>query len=74
MPYIQIKAWPKDEQIKKEVAEEITKLFEEKWGCPRAAVTLSFEEILPENWQTVTDNEIEPNKDKMYILNGQTIK
>ena len=74
MPYIQIKAWPKDEAVKKEVANEIVKLFEEKWGCPKEALTVSFEEVLPENWGDVVKNEIEPNLDKTYILSGKAVK
>ena len=75
MPYIQIKAYPKDEAIKKQVAEEIVKLFEAKWGCPKEALTVSFEEVAPADWEEkVVKPEIQPNADKMYILSGKAVK
>ena len=75
MPYIQIKAWPKDEAVKKEVASEIVKLFEEKWGCPKEALTVSFEEIAPADWEEKVEKPvIEPNSENMYILSGKPVK
>ena len=50
MPYIVVKAYPKDEKIKQEVAEEITRIFAEKWGCPRSAVTVRIEEYAPDDF------------------------
>ena len=72
MPYIKIKAYPKDEAIKQKVAERINQVFLEEWGCPPEAITISIEEIAPENWvDEVVKPEIEPNSDKMFILNGK---
>ncbi|MCR4875423.1 MAG: tautomerase family protein [Clostridia bacterium] len=75
MPYIQIKAYPKDENIKKKVAQKIEEVFLEEWGCKKEAISVSFEEIDPANWEnTVVRPLIVPNKDKMYILNGENNK
>ena len=75
MPYIQIKAYPKDEEIKKKVAQKIEEVFLEEWGCKKEAISVSFEEIEPSNWEsTVVKPLIETNKDKMYILNGEANK
>ncbi len=75
MPYIQIKAYPKDENIKKKVAQKIEEVFLEEWGCKKEAISVSFEEIDPAKWEnTVVKPLIEPNKDKMYILNGENNK
>ena len=72
MPYISIKAFPKDEETKKRVVDKINQIFLEEWGCPQQAVTISVEEIAPDNWnETVVKPEIEPKKDCMMILNGQ---
>lgn len=71
MPYIKIKAYPKDEKIKQEVAERINQVFLDLWGCPQEAITISMEEVAPENWHTVEENEIKPNEDKMMILSGE---
>jgi len=72
MPYIAIKAYPKDEATKQAVVEKINQIFLETWGCPQQAITISVEEIAPEHWQQqVVLPEIEPKLDKMVILNGE---
>ena len=75
MPYIQIRAYPKDEAIKKRVAERIKNVFLEEWGCPEKAISVSFEEFPPEDWEKdVVDPIIRPNEDKMYILDGKMMR
>lgn len=72
MPYISIKAYPKDEKIKQELADKINDVLLEVWGCSQEAVTISIEEIAPDKWkEQVVDKEIEPNKDKMMIISGK---
>ena len=75
MPYIEIKAYPKDEEIKKDVAEDILEVFAKKWGCKKEAITVSFTEVDPANWEKdVEENIIFKNTDKMYVLHGQKNK
>ena len=72
MPYIKIKAFPKDEKIKQQVAEKIFEVMKEYWGCPPKAISLSIESVEPADWEEkVVKPEIEPNTDKMFILNGE---
>lgn len=72
MPYIAIKSFPKDEETKRKVVEKINQIFLEEWGCPPQAITISVEEIAPEEWEnTVVTPEITPKADKMVILNGE---
>ncbi len=72
MPYIQIKAYPKDEEIKNRVAEKINQIFLEEWGCPPTAISLSFEEIDPSLWvETVENTLMEQNKPRMKIYKGE---
>ncbi len=74
MPYIRIKAYPKDKVIKQKVAEAIYKVFMDNWGCRPDHVSISFEEVAPEDWDTqVEQAEILPMKDKMFILNGERL-
>ena len=35
MPYIAIKAFPKDEKTKQETVDKINQVFLETWGCPQ---------------------------------------
>ena len=75
MPYIEIRAYPKDEATKKRVAERIKQVFLEEWGCPEQAISVSFEEFPPEQWEEkVVGPIMGPNKDRMYILNGEKVR
>ena len=72
MPYIRIKAYPKDQAIKEKVVDGINQVFVENWGCAPGAISISIEEVAPEDWvEQVEKGEIEPNADKMFILNGR---
>ena len=72
MPYIAIKSFPKDEETKKRVAERINQVILEEVGCPPQAVTISYEEITPEEWkEKVVKPEIEPKADIMMIVSGE---
>lgn len=72
MPYIRIKAYPKDEATKQKTVEAINKAFMENWGCPPQAISVSIEEIAPQDWEEqVVKPEMEPLADKMMILNGE---
>ena len=72
MPYIRIKAYPKDQATKEKVVEAINKAFVDNWGCPPQAISISIEEVAPENWvEQVEKAEIQPNADKMFVLNGE---
>ena len=72
MPYIRIKAYPKDQATKEKVVEAINKAFVDNWGCAPEAISISIEEVAPDNWvDQVEKAETEPNADKMFILNGQ---
>ena len=72
MPYIAIKAYPKDAETKKKVVEEINQVFLKYWGCPPQAINISMEEVAPEYWdKSVKDAEILPNAAKMMILDGE---
>ena len=72
MPYIAIKAWPKDEATKKKLVDEINQVFLDTWGCPQEAITISLQEVDPADWdEQVRKADIEPRKDQMMILDGQ---
>lgn len=72
MPYIAIKAYPKDEETKKKLVDKINKDILEIWGCPKEAISISLEEVAPDKWEeTIVKTEIEPNQDKMMIFSGE---
>ena len=72
MPYIAIKGYPKDEETKKKVVDEINEIFLKYWGCPKEAISVSLEEFAPEIWEdAVVKPEIMTKTDKMMILSGE---
>ena len=74
MPYIAIKAFTKDEETKKRVVDKINQILLEDWGCPQKAVTISLEEVAPEDWaEKIVKKEMGPKKGHMMILNGEKL-
>ena len=72
MPYIAIKSFPKDDETKKKVVDEINEVFIKHWGCPPQAMTISVEDISPDDWtEIVVKPQIEPIMDKVLILKGE---
>lgn len=72
MPYIAIRCYPKDEETKKKVVEKINEVFLENWGCPPEAITISLEEVRPEDWNDkVVKPLIEPAEPFVRIRNGK---
>ncbi len=72
MPYIRIKAYPKDDKTKQKVVDEINEIFKKYWGCPESAISISMESIDPSCWdKDVREKEILPNQDKMMIFDGK---
>lgn len=72
MPYIAIKSYPKDAETKKRLVEQINKDLMEICSLPAEAVTISYEEVAPEEWEEkVVRGEIEPRAEAMYIVNGK---
>ena len=50
MPYIAIKALPRDAEKKRALAERINEVMMEVWGCPQQAITISIQDIAPDEW------------------------
>lgn len=71
MPYVSIKAYPRDEAVKNRLVEEVNKVFLDVLGCPPEAMTISIEDVAPEDWEEqVQKPQIMTNLDKMKILDG----
>ena len=72
MPYIAIKGYPRDAATKKKAVELINKAMLEAWGCPQKAISISLEEVAPEDWDAEVQKPlIETNLDKMMIKDGE---
>ena len=74
MPYIAIKGYPKDEETVRKVAERINETLLELWGCPQAAINISYEAISPDVWdERMERGEIAQNRDKMLLYAGEWV-
>ena len=72
MPYIAIKAFPKDDETIRKVAERINEALLELWGCPQEAISISYEAIPPEQWgERMEQGEIAQKKDNMLLYGGK---
>ena len=57
------------------MAERIKNVFLEEWGCPEGAISVSFEEVDPKDWESkVVGPIMVPNADKMYIADGKKVR
>ena len=75
MPYIAIHCYPKDEETKNKVVDEINAVFLKHWGCPPEAISISLEEVKPEEWNDkVVKPLIEPAGEFLRIRNGKKLR
>lgn len=72
MPYISVKAFPKDEETKRRTAERILQVFQETWGAEPDWVTIAMEDVDPADWdERIVKGEILPGMDRVMILDGK---
>ena len=74
MPYFSIKSYPRDDEQKRVMVERVTEVIKEVWGCPQEAITISLEEVTPEDWdEKVTRALVEPAMDNVMVLSGKKL-
>ena len=74
MPYFSIKSYPRDDEQKRIMVERVSEVIKEVWGCPQESITISLEEITPEDWEEkVTHSLVEPAMDDVLILSGKKL-
>lgn len=72
MPYVDIKCFPRNEEMRKDIVEKINQVLIDAWGCPQEAISISLEEVTPENWDAqVKVPEMDVRDETMYILHGE---
>ena len=75
MPYIAIKAYPRDMETKKALARKVNEAVLEVLGCKPEAVTISFEDIPKDECEELGRKPvIEPYLDKMMIVSGKEMQ
>lgn len=74
MPYIAIKAFPKDEEVVKDLIEKVNQALIDAVGCPPEVVSISYEEIQPQDWEErIINGEMAANAPFMKIRDGQRL-
>ena len=49
MPYLSIKCYPRDEAARRAAVERLNQALMEVWGCAPEDITISLEEVAPED-------------------------
>ena len=72
MPYVSIKAYPRDKATNQKLVEAINQTVQNVIGCPPEALTILFEEVDKEDWKAKVDDAlVAPEMDHVMILKGQ---
>ena len=75
MPYVAIKTFPKDEKAKQDAAERISRVLQEVWGCEPDWISVSIEDIDPDEWdEKVVCGSMKENTEHMIIRDGTARK
>ena len=76
MPHVIIKMYPgRTPGQKKELADRIVRAMEETIGAKPESISLSYEEVKPEDWhRQVVKPDIEGKKDRLFIAPGHASK
>jgi len=51
VPYVSVKTFPQDEEARRRAAEKIHRLLMEEWGSQADWISVSVENIDPEEWE-----------------------
>lgn len=65
MPHINVKMFPgRDDEKKKDLADKLLQCAQEALGCPAEALSVSVEDVAPEDWNRDVGAKIP--EDKIY--------
>ena len=65
MPHINVKMFPgRDDEKKKDLADKLLQCAQEALGCPAEALSVSVEDVAPEDWTRDVGEKIP--EDKIY--------
>ncbi|KPJ87339.1 MAG: hypothetical protein AMS17_08835 [Spirochaetes bacterium DG_61] len=76
MPHVMIKMYPgRNMEQKRELAIRIVQAMEETIGARRESISLSFEEVKPEDWdERVVKPDIVDRKELLFMAPGYSSK
>lgn len=72
MPYVDIKCYPRPEEMLSDITDKVNQLLMDAWGCPPETISISLEVVTPEEWdEKVVKPEMDVRADTMRILHGE---
>ena len=67
MPHIQVSLYPgRDNELKNKIAEELKKAMAET-GIPEEAISVSIEDIEPEDFEGTIEERLENEKNELFL-------
>ena len=74
MPHIQVSLYPgRDDELKNKMANELRNTIVEKIGIPEEAISVSIEDIKPDDFENTIQNRLKNEKNEL-ILDSDHIK
>jgi len=74
MPYVSVRTFPQSEEARRRAAEKIHRLLMEEWGCEADWISVSVENVEPEEWDSrIVRGAMEADAPYMLIRDGEKL-
>ena len=68
MPHIQVSLYPgRDDELKNKMAIELKNTLVEKTGIPEEAISVSIEDVEPEDFEDTIQGRLENEKNELFL-------
>ena len=68
MPHIQVSLYPgRDDELKNKIANELKNTLVEKIGMPEEAISVSIEDVEPEDFEDTIQDRLENEKNELFL-------
>ena len=68
MPHIQVSLYPgRDDELKNKMAKELKNAMAEKIGIPEEAISVSIEDVEPEDFENIIEDRLQNEKNELFL-------
>ena len=68
MPHIQVSLYPgRDDELKNKMAKELKNAMAEKIGIPEEAISVSIEDVEPEDFENTIEDRLQNEKNELFL-------
>ena len=68
MPHIQVSLYPgRDDELKNKMAKELKNTMAEKIGIPEEAISVSIEDVEPEDFENTIQDRLQNEKNELFL-------